>query len=166
MTLCIKNSGTYRNILTLCINESGTYRNITSGCINQSGTYRCFKGCPALGSSYEGGFLICCASPLRWIVAPCSAEVSRNWYGRGDANARAGEITGCGGWFIPTVAQWQDPGHICRQFFGPSPCYSGGYWTDEVDGNRSLFFYVDSNTTNNVNRFCTKCARSFRTVTY
>jgi hypothetical protein len=83
MALCINESGTYRNIgfNKLCVNQSGTYRTIVTGCINESGTYRKFGFDPALGDSYEGGFLICKqgGSPLRWIVSPRSAEVSRNW---------------------------------------------------------------------------------------
>jgi hypothetical protein len=45
-----------------------------------------------LGDSYEGGFLICKASPLRWVVSPYSAEVSRTWYLRNDANTTAQSI--------------------------------------------------------------------------
>jgi hypothetical protein len=45
-----------------------------------------------LGDSYEGGFLICKASPLRWVVSPYSAEVSRTWYLREDANTTAQSI--------------------------------------------------------------------------
>jgi hypothetical protein len=45
-----------------------------------------------LGSSYEGGFLICKASPLRWVVSPYSTEVSRDWNSREDANTTAQSV--------------------------------------------------------------------------
>jgi hypothetical protein len=47
----------------------------------------------AVGDSYEGGFLICKASPLRWVVSPISAEVSRSWYLRNDANTTAQSVS-------------------------------------------------------------------------
>jgi hypothetical protein len=84
----------------------------------------------ALGDSYEGGFLICKASPLRWVVSPRSAEVSRTWHLRNDANTTAQSVSGCTGWFVPTRAQLQNPGYCCRSFWGPSPCYSSTtYWS-------------------------------------
>ena len=80
---------------------------------------------PALGASYEGGFLICKASPVRWIVAPSSSQVSRNWYSRNDANTRAQQVSGCTGWFVPAMSQLQNPGYTCRTFWDgvPSDCY-------------------------------------------
>jgi hypothetical protein len=83
-----------------------------------------------LGDSYEGGFLICKASPLRWVVSPRSAEVSRTWYSRHGAVTTAQSISGCTGWFVPTVLQLQNPGYCCRSFWGPSPCFSSTfYWS-------------------------------------
>jgi len=60
-----------------------------------------------LGDSYGGGFLICKASPVRWVVSPRSAEVSRTWYLRDDANTTAQAVSGCTGWFVPTCGQLQ-----------------------------------------------------------
>jgi hypothetical protein len=72
---------------------------------------------PALGDAYEGGFLICCSSPTRWVVAPNTSEVSRTWYLREDANTTAQSVSGCTGWFVPTVTQLQNPGYTCRDFW-------------------------------------------------
>jgi hypothetical protein len=121
----------------------------------------------ALGDSYEGGFLICKASPVRWVVSPRSAEVSRDWYLRGDSVTTAQSVSGCTGWFVPTTAQLQNPGFCCRSFWGPSPCYSeaqywgaaGGAWFSAAinltDG--SPFPQTNANT---------QCVRAFRCVTY
>ena len=122
----------------------------------------------SVGDSYEGGFLICKASPLRWVVSPRSAEVSRTWYFRNDANTTAQSVSGCTGWFVPTVSQLQNPGYICRSFWGPSPCFtSASYWSSTQNGHddacRVCF------TTGAVNIFHktgTSCVRAFRCVTY
>jgi len=173
MALCINQSGTYRNITTLCINQSGTYRNITTGCINQSGTYRLFGFVPALGASYEGGFLICRVSPLRWVVSPYSAEVSRDWYLREDANTRAQAVSGCTGWFVPTKTQLQNPGYCCGSFWGPSPCYSArSYWSSTEGAaptSATRACYVDFTTgfsNFSIGKENTTCVRAFRCVTY
>jgi len=121
-----------------------------------------------LGDSYEGGFLICKASPLRWVVSPRSAEVSRTWYLRNDANTRAQAVSGCTGWFVPTISQLQNPGYICRSFWGPSPCYSSTYYWSSTESNAnnacSVFFTNGSATY--TNKTSTYCVRAFRCVTY
>jgi len=153
----------------LCINNSGTYRNITIGCINQSGTYRNFLFNLPLGSSYEGGFLICKQSPnVRWVVSPYSAEVSRTWYNRNDASSRAQQVSGCSGWFVPTPNQLQNPGFACRSFWGPSPCFSGEYWSDSDFNDysaRTIYMTNGCIRTAN-NKQYGKPVRAFRCVTY
>ena len=158
--------------MALCINNSGTYRNITTGCINQSGTYRLFGFIPqpgALGSSFGGGFLICKpGSSPAWVVSPRSAEVSRTWYLREDANTTAQSVSGCTGWFVPTRVQLRNPGYCCRSFWGPSPCYSSSfYWSStEYDANSACsvaFTLGYGSTGGKTNTFC---VRAFRCVTY
>ena len=168
MALCINQSGTYRNITTLCINQSGTYRNITTGCINDSGTYRLFLCNPALGASYEGGFLICKQAPnLRWVVSPCSAEVSRIWNAVNDSNTCAQSVSGCTGWFVPTCSQLLNPGYACRSFWGPSPCYCGGYWSStSLSPSRAALVNFDDGTVSGGVKFSPASVRSFRCVTY
>jgi len=122
---------------------------------------------PALGSSYQGGFLICKASPLRWVVSPYSAEVSRNWYVREDANTRAQQVSGCTGWFVPTTSQFQNPGFLCRSFWGPSPCYSFNYWTStQVNLTEACDAYIVNGTLRLDCKTDSRCVRAFRCVTY
>ena len=171
MTLCVNNSGTYRNITTLCINDSGTYRNTITLCINDSGTYR--KILPlqpgALCSSFGGGFLICKpGSSPAWVVSPYSAEVTRSWYLRNEAATKAQQVSGVSGWFIPTKSQLQNPGYCCRDFWGPSPCYTPcKYWT-ETEWNTphgcTINFTFSQPAFDDKNSPC--CVRAFRCVTY
>jgi hypothetical protein len=122
-----------------------------------------------LGDSYEGGFLICKASPLRWVVSPISAEVSRSWYLREDANTRAQAVSGCTGWFVPTISQLQNPGYCCRSFWGPSPCYSDRtYWssTECAATNACIVNFATGNPGTSRNKTNSYCARAFRCVTY
>jgi hypothetical protein len=123
----------------------------------------------ALGDSYEGGFLICKASPLRWVVSPYSAEVSRSWHSRDDANTTAQSVSGCTGWFVPTKSQLQNPGYICRSFWGPSPCFSASiYWASSecnATGGDIVSFTTPA-PYDNLRKSGARCVRSFRCVTY
>jgi len=121
-----------------------------------------------LGDSYEGGFLICKASPLRWVVSPYSAEVSRNWYNRNDANTRAQQVSGCTGWFVPTKPQLQNPGYCCRSFWGPSPCYSSAtYWSStECNASNACFVHFNNGNADFHTKTASFCVRAFRCVTY
>lgn len=169
MPVCINQSGTWRNATRLCVNDSGTWRNINIGCINQSGTWRRFLppllARVSLGTSIEGGRLICRASNVAWIVAPAESEVSRNWYSRNDANTRAQQVSGCTGWFVPTCGQLQNPGYACRTYWDSYTAHN--YWSSterfDVHG-----WYVrlnlGSSSSNNKNFVC--CVRAFRCVTY
>ncbi len=173
MALCINQSGTYRNITTLCINQSGTYRNITcgSGRINQSGTYRKFIGAQLLlGDTTGGGIMICAAGGTRWIVSPSDAQVSRNWYDKEDSNTRAQQVSGVGGWFIPSVAQLQNPGFCCRTYWNPA---GTTYWSsqersDETDTDQDgcVVRMGDGGVQSENGKGFENCVRSFRCVTY
>lgn len=169
MPVCINQSGTWRNATRLCVNDSGTWRNINIGCINQSGTWRRFLppllARVSLGTSIEGGRLICRASNVAWIVAPAESEVSRNWYSRNDANTRAQQVSGCTGWFVPTCGQLQNPGYVCRTYWDS---YSSTiYWSSTEDNsNYAWFVYFGNGITFNLNKTHTFCVRAFRCVTY
>jgi hypothetical protein len=124
---------------------------------------------PNLGESYEGGFLICKASPVRWVVSPRSAEVSRTWHLRNDANTTAQSVSGCTGWFVPTRPQLQNPGFICRSFWGPAPCYSSpaAYWSStEVSATNACFVAFTDGSAGSPNKTHSICVRAFRCVTY
>ena len=122
-----------------------------------------------VGDSYEGGFLICKASPLRWVVSPYSAEVSRDWYSRNDANTTAQSVSGCTGWFVPTLTQLQNPGYCCGSFWGPSPCYSSTkYWSStECSAPNACLVDFGFNGSASCNiKTHTFSVRAFRCVTY
>ena len=124
---------------------------------------------PPLGSSYEGGFLICCSSPTRWVVSPRSAEVSRTWYLRNDANTRAQQVSGCTGWFVPTIGQLQNPGYCCRSFWGPSPCFSAHVYFSSTETNAERAGRVRFNAGDAFPdgfKSNSYCVRAFRCVTY
>ena len=123
---------------------------------------------PNVGDSYGGGFLICKASPLRWVVSPRSAEVSRTWYLRNDANTTAQSVSGCTGWFVPTMSQLQNPGYLCRSFWGPSPCYSSTrYWSSsEFNATNACVVYFNNGLPTTYSKTGTYCVRAFRCVTY
>ena len=125
------------------------------------------------GNSYEGGFLICKASPLRWVVAPQSAEVSRTWYLRSNANTMAQTVSGCTGWFVPNCSQICNPAYICRTYWDSFA--STRYWSDDAcltdcgwpmpfAGPRAGLMGHD-NGAEEAQTF-TLCVRSFRCVTY
>jgi hypothetical protein len=122
-----------------------------------------------LGSSIEGGFIICRAGGVGWIVSPYSAEVSRNWDSRNDANTTAQSASGCTGWFIPTLSQLQNPGYLCRSFWGPSPCFSSTLYRSSTY--RFPPFSYGMNFSNGLScdtvfNSTVACVRAFRCVTY
>jgi hypothetical protein len=125
---------------------------------------------PALGSSFEGGFLICRSGGVNWIVSPGSAEVSRNWDSRNDAITTAQSISGCTGWFIPTgdntsTGQLYNPGYLCRENWDNYSLQC--YWSDTTYSS-GLAWVVDFNTDVQKGWFTstTLCVRAFRCVTY
>ena len=153
----------------MCINCSSIYRDIVTGCINQAGTYRLFLLRPALASSYEGGRLICrSTSPsfLRWVVSDRSAEVSRTWDCRNDANTRAQQVSGCTGWFVPTVSQLQNPGYCCR-FSWPSASFDSHWSSTSFNAsNAYLVSWSGGGISFPSLKAFERCVRSFRCVTY
>jgi len=120
-----------------------------------------------LGDAYEGGYLICEASSVRWVVAPSSAEVSRNWYCRNNANTRAQQVSGCTGWFVPTCGQLQNPGANCRTYWDSYS--STGYWSSTeyyiLREAWVVYFNLGGDTAIDT-KSCAWCVRAFRCVTY
>jgi hypothetical protein len=120
----------------------------------------------SLGDTIEGGELICKSGGTAWIVAPSSSEVSRNWYCRNNAVTTAQQVSGCTGWFIPSISQLQNPGYICRQYWDSYA--SDIYWSSSQ---YTAFHAVgmnfgNGNTYNILNKACPRCVRAFRCVTY
>ena len=116
-----------------------------------------------------GGFLICRASGVNWVVSPYSVEVSRSWHSRNDANTRAQQVSGCTGWFVPSVSQLGNPGFSCKSFWGPSPCFSNTCYWSSVASNFHNACFVCFNRYGFGGDRCkadTLCVRAFRCVTY
>jgi hypothetical protein len=122
----------------------------------------------AVGDAFEGGFLICKSGGNQWIVSSYSAEVSRTWYCRNDANTTAQSVSGCTGWFVPTISQLQNPGYCCRSFWGPSPCFSSArYWSStELTAICACSVLFTDGGADNAFKANTYCVRAFRCVTY
>ena len=155
-------------VTTFVVVDAGAFAGITTTSTSAIiDTYNFITVGLSVGDSYEGGFLICKASPLRWVVSPRSAEVSRTWHLRNDANTTAQSVSGCTGWFVPTISQLQNPGYCCRSFWGPSPCYASTYWSS-TEYNATLARIVNFNNGSAINdtKTGTYCVRAFRCVTY
>ena len=123
----------------------------------------------APGDSYEGGFLICQSGGTNWIVSSYTAEVSRNWYSRNDAATRAQQVSGCTGWFVPSISQYQNPGFTCRTYWDSYTL--ANYWTPtEFSGTNACFFNMSSGNPGgsafNNYKSDANCVRAFRTVSY
>jgi len=156
-------------VTTFVVVDAGAFAGITTTSVNALiNTYSFATVALNLGDSYEGGFLICKASPLRWVVSPYSAEVTRTWYLREDANTTAQSVSGCTGWFIPTCGQLQNPGYCCRSFWGPSPCYSSTwYWSSsECNAYFGCIVSLLNATFSGSDKTWSYCVRAFRCVTY
>jgi len=120
---------------------------------------------PVLGQSYEGGYLICNSASVYWIVAPASTEVSRVWAFQGDANTLAQAASGCTGWFIPSIAQLQNPGFACRTYWDSYT--AGTYWTNQgFPGSCSGTVNMVTGGSGVAPEGTVLNIRSFRTVTY
>jgi hypothetical protein len=159
-------------VTTFVVVDAGAFSGITTTLLSAIiDTYSFTALTLNLGDSYEGGFLICKASPLRWVVSPRSAEVSRTWHLRNDANTTAQSVSGCTGWFVPTISQLQNPGYCCRSFWGCPLCYSSfSYWSSTerpppVPGD-ACFVHFSSGNANDVSKPTIRCVRAFRCVTY
>ena len=171
-TFVVVDAGAFSGITTTSLNNIiNTYSFITTA------TAPPVTAPGALGSSFQGGYVICKASGLAWIVSPYSAEVSRCWDLRDDANTRAQAVTGSPGWFVPTCGQLQNPGYLCRSFWGPSPCYTTGYtggfyWTSTMGGRNPYAVYLGgpygfaAGNAYTLSSSYVISVRSFRCVTY
>jgi hypothetical protein len=137
---------------------------------NSSYTFPSYDCCPRK-YAYEGGFLICSASNVAWIVAPSSSQVSRSWFARNDANTTAQQVSGCTGWFVPTITQLQNPGYTCRKFWDAFA--SGGvfrYWSSSEFNSIQAWSLTNGgvacNFNHNSKNACHFGVRAFRCVTY
>jgi hypothetical protein len=118
------------------------------------------------GDFHQGGYIICNSGGTRWIVATLNTEVSRDWYTRADAVTTANATAACGDWFVPSFAQLQNPGYVCRNYWDS---YSNTvYWSDEKPfGTCSaccVNFINGAAGVGNIDSI--RCVRAFRCMTY
>lgn len=120
-------------------------------------------------TTFTGGYVICKASNVAWIVAPSSTEVSRDWFSRNDAVTTAQSVSGCTGWFVPTCGQLQNPGSTCKTYWDS---WSGTYYWSSTEsdihgGGRAWSVWFPTGVAGGHRpQSSTVCVRAFRCVTY
>ena len=117
------------------------------------------------GDALEGGYIICQSGGTRWIVAPSSTEVSRDWYNRDDAITTANANAACGDWFVSTCGQLQNPGYTCRTYWDSYCCED--YWSStERYSDTAWLVCFRTGSTYSGYKPTSLCVRAFRCVTY
>jgi hypothetical protein len=130
-----------RNVLTITQPPTGYFGGIPEGLYDFQ-----IDPTPVEGLLYEGGYVICvdAGSRCAWLIAPPSAELGRDWFGRTDANTCAETVTGYSGWFIASSTQWQNPGYSCRTNWPFNP---GTYWTNtQLPSQGTEAYYINMST--------------------
>ena len=159
---------------TYVVVDAGCFRNSDGDAASGNATINTYNfttesDVPPLGSSYEGGYLICCSAGNLWIAAPSSTEVSDSWYNRNLAATCANNSAACGDWFVPTCAQLKNPGHQCRTYWDPN-LSSYTYWSDTENGLGwgAITIRLDApgGADSNVLKQYTHRIRAFRCVSY
>lgn len=121
----------------------------------------------SLGDAGLGGYVICKSGGTAWIVAPSNTEVSRTFSLWNDAVTTAQSFSGCTGWFVPTSAQYQNPGYICRTYWDNYK--NTNYWTSSsCTYHFGVIINMSTGTVSgsSVNGAFVACSRAFRCVTY
>ena len=136
--------------------------------------------CPVGTILPDRSALICKAGGTAWIVAPSSTQVSQTWNGTttllvGNKCCVCDWSTLCAclisrgfnpsDWFVPSVAQLQNPGYVCRtQWDSFSATY---YWSStEITATNVYSVRFDDGSTGSRNKQALYCVRAFRCVTY
>jgi hypothetical protein len=122
---------------------------------------------PALGSSFQGGTLICRSGGVNWIVGPYETSVS--WNSLPSVVDNTTTITGCSGWFIPSCGQLQNPGYTCRTYWSMKVGPYLGYWSSTgspFQGQCAYALQTSSGLMASRHKPQTCCVRAFRCVTY
>ena len=166
-TTVIDNSRNLTNIVNACVGACHNTYALTDASNNIYATdfKLTLSLTTCLGLSIQGGFLICKATSVGWIVAPRVTEVSRTWYLINDADTRAQAVTGCTGWFVPTLGQLNNPGYTCRTFWNShSACI---YWSSTaLNATVSCAVNFTNGGPGYLPNSNTLCVRSFRCVAY
>ena len=128
----------------------------------------------------DGSKVICRAGGTAWIVAPANTQVSQSW------NNSSGIVVGSkpcvcdwptlntclivrgfnpSDWFVPSSAQLQNPGYVCRtqwDSFSVTKMWS----STEFNDTKARVVYFGSGSAGCPIKSTTCCVRAFRCVTY
>jgi hypothetical protein len=139
------------------------------------------SACP-VGTYLPDGSRIICKSGggTAWIVAPSCTEVGATWNGTTttqvgtkccvcDWPALQTRLLSCGfnpsDWFVPSAAQLQNPGYICRANWDTFS--ATWYWSStEIDALNACSVTYLSGAACSDTKTRTCCVRAFRCVTY
>jgi hypothetical protein len=132
----------------------------------------------------DGSRLICKAGGVAWFAAPASTQISIVWANGIYCNSVVGAkccvsewgtlnsllsstvcLYSATNWFVPSVAQLQNPGFVCRTNWGTP---TGNWWSStEVNAtNACLVVLSTGNAYSNVSKQIGASVRAFRCVTY
>jgi hypothetical protein len=130
----------------------------------------------------DGSKIICVGGGAAWIVAPASTQVGSTWAGGQYNSTLVGNkccisewsglqtaLTNAGfnpsDWFVPSPAQLQNPGYVCRTQWDSfsATCY----WSStEVNATCAFFVRFSDGFTGNLIKASGCVVRAFRCVTY
>jgi len=147
------------------------------GCFSTCATGAQTGFCAANGTISGGtidcnGFLICDQGSglTKWWVPSLAAEITSDWYSRGNANSCASGVMGVGGWFVPGNSYLSNPGYACRTYWnsGGSTYWSNDEWNNPQYGSVTAYRFDMSNNRFNTDGGSRKDSgykvRSFRTT--
>ena len=136
--------------------------------------------CPVGTTLPDGSRIICKAGGTAWIVAPNTTQVSQTWNGTttllvGDKCCVCDWSTLCAclitrgfnpsDWFVPSFAQLQNPGYVCRTQWD-SFCATCYWSSTEINATNACRVNFINGTTNTITKPSVNCVRAFRCVTY
>ena len=128
----------------------------------------------------DGSRIICKAGGTAWIVAPNTTQVGQTWNGTttllvGNKCCVCDWSTLCAclitrgfnpsDWFVPSSAQLQNPGYVCRtqwDSFSVTKMWS----STEFNDTKARVVYFGSGSAGCPIKSTTCCVRAFRCVTY
>jgi hypothetical protein len=128
----------------------------------------------------DGSRLICKAGGTAWIVAPANTQVGQTWNNTTtllvgnkpcvcDWPTLCTQMISCGftpaDWFVPTQAQLQNPGYVCRTQWDT---FSASLYWSSTEGNatNACFVYFTNGVASGSAKTFARCVRAFRCVTY
>ena len=138
------------------------------------------RSCPVGTILPDRSALICKAGGTAWIVAPNTTQVGQTWNGTttllvGNKCCVCDWSTLCSAmvssgfnpsdWFVPSVAQLQNPGYVCRTQW--DSFFATFYWSStECSATCAGNVFFGNGGAGNGGKTGACCVRAFRCVTY